>query len=156
MASAKKPILRTSLCFAIRASVRQSQSCDAFLDGRVDGVLFHAHTEDNVRSARIASAGMPIVLLTRSINVPAGCAAVYIDESEVVELALNHLWDRGHRRIAHLAGPVAPQGHGFRGDIDDIAIERLDYYCSWMERRGLVKPSMCNLCRPGRETTSGL
>src|ERR1051326_4597096 len=44
-------------------SVRDSDNCAAFLDGRVDGVLLHSH--ENARALQLAAAGMPTVLLTR-------------------------------------------------------------------------------------------
>ena len=123
------------------ASTRCSGSCDDFLDGRVDGVLFHAHTYDNIRPAKIASAGMPIVLLTRSLNIPIGCASAFVDETEVVELALNRLKALGHSRIAHIGGPVAPSADGSSRNVDDVAIQRLQNYQAWMTRHGLENPA---------------
>jgi LacI family transcriptional regulator len=119
-----------------QASVRDSDSCDAFIDGRVDGILFHAHSNDNKRPARIASAGMPIVLLTRSRDIPNGCGAVYVDEDEVVNIALTHLWSLGHRRIAHIAGPINDTGTEV-GIADDIAIWRMRAYEAWMAQAGI-------------------
>jgi LacI family transcriptional regulator len=118
-----------------QASVRDSDSCDAFIDGRVDGVLFHAHADDNKRPAKIAAAGMPIVLITRSIDLPEGCGAAYFDEDEGVDLALTYLWNQGHRRIAHIAGPIK-SGSGATEVVDDIAIWRMRSYERWMTERG--------------------
>jgi DNA-binding LacI/PurR family transcriptional regulator len=117
------------------ADIRYSDRCDKFLDGRVDGLLMHAHTHDNQRAALVAAAGMPIVLVTRSINIPDGCGAAYIDEASVVQVALERLWCLGHRRIAHLAGPVDVTFTADPEDIDDIAIERKQAYEEWMRAR---------------------
>jgi LacI family transcriptional regulator len=125
------------------AVVRDSDHWEAFLDGRVDGILYHAHSLDNARPARVASAGMPIILLTRSLNLPADCGAAYVEEDRTVDLALSHLWNLGHRRIAHVAGPVdAGPKASWRAMVDDIAIRRLDAYDTWMEQRGVADPAL--------------
>jgi DNA-binding LacI/PurR family transcriptional regulator len=124
------------------ADVRYSERPDKFLDGRIDGLLMHAHTNDNRRPCMVAAAGMPIVLITRSINVPEGCAAVYVDEESVVHVALERLWDLGHRRIAHIAGPVDVKFTRDPYDVDDIAIERMRAYEHWMKARFSHDPSL--------------
>lgn len=111
---------------------------DAFLDGRVDGVLFHKH--DNIQPAKVAAAGMPTVLLTRSLNLPEEAGAVWADEMGTMSVALTHLWELGHRRIAHIAGPIGGALREFYrpGAIssDDVAIQRLHAYETWMHEHG--------------------
>jgi LacI family transcriptional regulator len=129
------------------ASVREAsdERVDAFLDGRVDGVLFHSH--ENVRPTRVAAAGMPTVLLTRSLSLPEGAGAVYADETQTMDIALSHLWDQGHRRIAHIAGPVGhesqtpPSGQGFLL-ADDVAVQRLRAYQEWMRTHNVYDPGL--------------
>jgi DNA-binding LacI/PurR family transcriptional regulator len=129
------------------ASVREAthDRVDAFLDGRVDGVLFHSH--ENVRPAHVAAAGMPTVLLTRSLRLPEGSGAVYADETQTIDIALSHLWEQGHRRIAHIAGPVGhesqtlPGGSGFL-IADDVAVQRLRAYQDWMRVRDVYDPEL--------------
>jgi len=49
------------------ANVRRGQADnDLLLDGRVDGILFCEMSCEDVHTARIPAAGMPIVLLNRS------------------------------------------------------------------------------------------
>jgi DNA-binding LacI/PurR family transcriptional regulator len=99
-------------------SVRDSTSCAAFLDGRIDGLLLHAH--DNARAVPLAAAGMPTVLLTRSLQLPEGCGAVWADENTGREdIALRRLkgycaWMRERQRhdpalIAYAQAWAAPQ-----------------------------------------------
>ena len=128
-------------------SVREGPNWAAFLDGRVDGLLIHEHEND--RPAHLARAGMPVVMLARSIDIPDGCGSVWVDEFHVVDVALTHLWDLGHRRIAHVAGPVGYRAPNvmppdtpawvFR---DDIAIGRVDGFISWMTERGIFDPRL--------------
>jgi LacI family transcriptional regulator len=120
--------------------VHGGTSTDPFLDGRVDGLLYHPpsslHFADDPdsRPSRLASAGMPTVVLTRSRNLPDACGASFADEAGTAGLALSHLFEQGHRRIAHIAGPTTSGG--------DIAIGRLEAYRVWMRERGLDDPDL--------------
>jgi LacI family transcriptional regulator len=127
------------------ASVRDGTGWEVFLDGRVDGLLVHDHK--NGRPSHLAAAGMPLVLLTRSVAVPEGCGAVWVDENRVIDVALSHLWDLGHRRIAHIAGPIGSRAHGVPAPEtdawvynDDVAVQRLNAYVAWMANRGAFDP----------------
>jgi DNA-binding LacI/PurR family transcriptional regulator len=132
-------------------SVRDSASCAALLDGRVDGILLHGNPDS--RDSQLAAAGMPTVLLTRSLEIPDGCGAVWADEAQTVDLALQHLWSLGHRRIAHVAGPVGADIATAPGSLQsdnageqtrraDIAVGRLESYCAWMRRRCCFDPTL--------------
>ncbi len=128
-------------------AVRHGASCDPFLDGRVDAMLVQEH--GNNRSRRLTAAGMPTVLLTRSLDLPDGCGAVCIDESQTAELALSHLWALGHRRIAHIAGPVGERApHRVTPATvtalwcDDVAVQRLAAYTAWMQQRQADDPAL--------------
>jgi Transcriptional regulators len=121
-------------------SVRESESSQAFLDGRVDGLLL----QYGERASVVAQAGMPTVLLARALDLPDGCGAVYADETGTARVALDHLHGLGHRRIAHLAGPVeAYRGNsGLLNPADDVAKLRLEAYTSWMQAAGLYDPAL--------------
>lgn len=126
-------------------SVRDGTAWEVFLDGRVDGLLVHDHK--NERASHLAAAGMPLVLLTRSIDLPEGCGAVWTDEHRVIDMALLHLWELGHRRIAHVAGPIGDRAGKVRRPAteswifnDDVAVQRLGAYVAWMMDRGAFDP----------------
>ena len=108
-------------------SVRESAGCDAFLDGRIDGLILRSR---DPRATKVARAGLPLTLLNTR-DLPDGCAGSWVDEDDTVRLALQHLWARGHRRIAHLAGPDAAP------DADATALWRREAYQSWMSERDL-------------------
>jgi LacI family transcriptional regulator len=60
-----------------------------------------------------------------------------------VDLALQHLWSLGHRRIGHLAGPAeGGPAADWRTVIDDIAIRRLEAYRAWMQTRIAGDPAL--------------
>ncbi|MBC8134810.1 MAG: LacI family DNA-binding transcriptional regulator [Fibrella sp.] len=123
-------------------SVRGGTNSDAFLDGRVDGLLFHGL--DDARAQKVLRAGLPAVVLTRSRDLPDGCGTAFADEEQTVRLALDHLFGFGHRRIAHLAGPVIPNPDAdtIRKKADDIALLRLSAYTSQMQAAGYYDPAL--------------
>jgi len=128
------------------AKVRDGRGCEPFLDGRVDGMLMHEH--EDARSIELASAGMPLVLLTRSLNIPEGCGCAYADEAMTTDVAMAHLWELGHRRIAYIAGPVgdilksrlAKTQFGF--SKDDVAVTRLETFVDWVKQRRVYDPAL--------------
>lgn len=125
------------------ASVRYGTTCDMFLNGSVDGVFFNS-THGDPRPQKTAAAGLPTLLFNRLLEQPPGCGAVYAREADTVALALSHLWQRGHRRIAHLAGPVEPSSSEVVGDYaqSDIAIERQRGYIAWLTERTAFDPDL--------------
>lgn len=139
--------------------VRHGDSAEAFLDGRVDGLILGAGRCDQ-RAHELTSAGLPTVLVNRVADVPDECGLVSIKETDTAALALDHLWELGHRRIAHLAGPVAfsvPGSHLatvqageeheiFQGRMDtipsDSANRRCDAYIKYMSARDAYDPAL--------------
>jgi DNA-binding LacI/PurR family transcriptional regulator len=80
---------------------------------------------------------MPTVLLDRALDLPEGCGAAFANETDSIGLILTHLWELGHRRIAHIAGPIGDRASGAQRPAvstalewpDDVAVRRLDAYC---------------------------
>ena len=142
------------------AGVRYGKSADTFLNGSIDGLLIGTRRDDE-RLRALVSAGLPTVLLNRHIALPPGFGAVCMEERNTIDLALSHLWGLGHRRIAHLAGPVAlpwksyvapqglpdpsqalPRSAGNSRDVtpSDTAARRCDAYIAWMSAREAYDP----------------
>jgi len=122
--------------------VRTGSSTEVFMDGRVDGVLFHGDHE-LARAAEVARAGVPVLLLTKSRGLPSGCGAVYANEQQTVTLAMEHLYSLGHRRIAYLAGPVDgyPQ-MDIPERTSDPATLRLTAYIGTQKMAGVFDPAL--------------
>ena len=118
-------------------SMRDSVSCNPFLDGGIDGLLFSAYRED-MRVFSLAEAGLPTVCVVRSTNLPEGVGSVVPDERDVVDLALKHLCNLGHRRIAYIGAddPGAEGVHLAPGLSwhSDTMISRSMAWQSWARR----------------------
>lgn len=136
--------------------IRHGRSADAFLNGRIDGLLIGARRGDD-RPRTVVEAGLPTVVLARSSDLPAGCGAVFANETDTANLALSHLWSLGHRRIAHLAGPVELPLKGYDGVLpvrlarlagdpeavpSDTAMRRCEAYIDWMRDHGVYDPAL--------------
>ena len=71
----------------------------------VDGFVFATARLDSPLLAEAARDGLPVVLVNRVADGGA-FPAVTVDNARGVELAVSHLVALGHRRIAHIAGPL--------------------------------------------------
>jgi LacI family transcriptional regulator len=125
------------------ASVRESAAHTVFLDGSIDGLIFMAGHEDE-RPNLVANVGFPVVLISRWLNISDRASCVYADERQAVELVMSHLWTLGHRRIAHISGPVRafPNVERDQYDQSDVAIARLEGYVDWMRKWGDYDPEL--------------
>jgi LacI family transcriptional regulator len=122
-------------------ATRNADDYRVFLDGRIDGLILSAAHGDP-RPERLAAAGLPTVLLTRSQDIPSDCGGVFANESDTVDLALSHLWALGHRRIAHIAGPTmidpdVSRSLSTRG-YTDSAVWRSEAFVGWLAAHGVV------------------
>jgi LacI family transcriptional regulator, galactose operon repressor len=82
---------------------RESELVSVMLDHRVDGLLLATATRNYPPLQALLAAKIPVVLLNRStddLSVP----LVRGDDQRGIRLAVEHLVELGHRRIAHLAG----------------------------------------------------
>jgi len=76
---------------------------------RVDGLLVASLDSDRDLIEELGATGIPFVLMNRAV---AGAPyAVALDNESAARMAMDHLLDLGHRRIAHLAGRL----EGFNG-----------------------------------------
>jgi len=77
---------------------------DVMLERQVDGFLVAtAHRRDALVDELIAD-GVPFVLVNRTVD-RGPVAAVIPDDHAGMALAVEHLYELGHRRIAHISGP---------------------------------------------------
>lgn len=111
------------LLFTRCSETERDELTSILVDGRVDGVIFIAphFSEQAVEIAMSTHA--PCVSIS---GVPLeGVLSFCVDNEAGVEMALQHLYDLGHRKIAHIAG---------RLDMQD-AIVRLQAYQSFLRSK---------------------
>jgi LacI family transcriptional regulator len=84
---------------------REQQRLRTLTARQVDGFLIATAERGHAAIAEMTAAGMALVLVNRTIE-EGGVFAVVPDDRKGSALAVSHLADLGHRRIAHLAGPI--------------------------------------------------
>jgi LacI family transcriptional regulator len=77
---------------------------EVLMERGVDGIIDAAAHRADPRIVELAQQGIPIVTVNRQIDGSA-IPSVVNDDAEGIRLMLRHLYDNGHRRIAHIAGP---------------------------------------------------
>jgi LacI family transcriptional regulator len=85
-------------------SAREAAVVESLRDRNVDGFIFATATRHHPITERLVADGSPVILVNRrteSSDIP----SVTPDDAAGVELAMRHLIELGHRKIAHLAGP---------------------------------------------------
>lgn len=116
---------------------RSKGRVDSVLDGRTDGLVFIAPLPDSPALLAARDRGIPHTVISTHVE---WAPCVTGDNVSGVRLALDHLYDLGHRRIAHIVGK---SGH-------EDAAARLAAYETFVAERGLVADVL-----PGDFTPSG-
>jgi DNA-binding LacI/PurR family transcriptional regulator len=104
-------------------------SSAAFSDQRTDGVIVIAPEENSDVVSGLVALGLSVAVIS-SVTAVEGVPYIGIDNRNGVRLALNHLWELGHRRIAYV-------GHG---TSRHSTRERYEGYLAWMSERELPTP----------------
>jgi DNA-binding LacI/PurR family transcriptional regulator len=114
------------LCNTGDAYDKERKLIQLLLNRRVDGLLLaSAHLrEDTI--AEVEKTGVPFVLVNRGNRKDTG-ACVVADNAAGSKMAVRHLLDLGHRKIAHIAGFL----------YTDSGIERLEGYRKELNRANI-------------------
>jgi LacI family transcriptional regulator len=83
---------------------REAQLVASLRTRQVDGFLFATARLKHALISDLAAQGVPVVLVNRRLDSPA-LPTVTADDAHGVVLALRHLAELGHERIAYIAGP---------------------------------------------------
>jgi LacI family transcriptional regulator len=94
------------LCMA-RSVEDEQQAINLLLEKQVDGMIFFSSSDyrDDSHILELHRLGLPTILINRA-NRPAEFTQIHWDQTSGVTAAVKYLYDLGHRRIAHLLGPV--------------------------------------------------
>ncbi len=83
---------------------------------RVDGFILYDELDDDPRIPLLVSMGMPCVMVT-SRDLDDRIGRLITPELETVTVLLDHLNAFGHRRIAHISGPMSYIHERVRADL---------------------------------------
>lgn len=121
--------IRPILCTTLQNMERERQYIQSMSNGLVDGMIIATLNgpENNEEILKLAEKGFPIVTLERYGSDLDNCCNVRGDNVMAGELAVDYLYENGHRRIAFICGP------------DDAKNSSLRYngYMKGLEKHGL-------------------
>ena len=106
---------------------RERLQVESLLSRQVEGLIVATAMLHHPQLAQLSREGVRMVLVNRradGVDVP----SITPDDATGVELAVRHLAELGHRRVAHLAGPVTTstglvRARAFRGAVRDHGLD---------------------------------
>jgi LacI family transcriptional regulator len=115
------------LCNSEEDPAREAEYLDVLLEHRVRGVLITPVDYQAHRLRTMPDHGVPVVLLDRAAQDPTAWCSVAVDDVEGGDLAVTHLLELGHTRIAYVGGPssitqVADRHRGSRRAFERAGI----------------------------------
>lgn len=100
---------------------------DELLHSGVDGLVLNIPTSISLNKLKSAIKNLPVILLENEndLDIP----SVNVDQYQGARLAVHHLIDNGHRKIAHIAGPQEwfDARRRFQGWRDELKQCKLDH-----------------------------
>jgi LacI family transcriptional regulator len=100
-AEAKELGVGVVICHNGEDANREEQNLDLLVQQRVQGILITPVDETNPRLEELVDKGVPIVYVDR-ISGDRPCCSLATDDFAGGQLAGDHLWDAGHRRLGFL------------------------------------------------------
>jgi LacI family transcriptional regulator len=97
------------------ASSQQISFVETLLSQRVDGLILATVLQDDELVGFCIQRGLPVILVNRS-EARDRVSSVVSDDDMGMRLAVDHLAGLGHRRIAHVAGPLTTSTGALRRD----------------------------------------
>jgi LacI family transcriptional regulator len=95
------------LCNSNGEASREAEYLDLLLQQRVHGVLITAVDYEGAVLRSLPALGMPVVLVDRRATDAHDWCSVGVDDVRGGDLAVSHLLEQGHKRIAFVGGPLS-------------------------------------------------
>lgn len=102
--AAEKADLSLFLCNSDGRSTREGAHLAHLQQQRVDGILITPVDPDSPELPRIVQQGTPLVVVDRAASTGSFCS-VTVDDRLGGRIAIEHLLDQGHTRVAFVGGP---------------------------------------------------
>lgn len=106
-AVARQNDLGLFLCSSDNERTREVDYLAMLAEQRIHGLLITAIDYEGQTLDQLLSRGLPVVFVDRTPGSLKHRCSVGVDDVEGGDLAVNHLLDNGHRRIAFVGGPIA-------------------------------------------------
>ena len=133
-------------CNSAQSAVREGEYLANLTELRVRGVLITAIDLDNPRIRQIRDSGSAVVIVDRVLDAGAlDWCAVGVDDVAGGDLAVEHLVELGHRRVAFIGGP---------GELRQVA-DRLSGARRALDRAGLPPANLTVLQTNGLDVDEG-
>jgi DNA-binding LacI/PurR family transcriptional regulator len=117
---------RVLICTGDRRPSRERAMVDALLEYRTDGLIL-VSPRMSAKEVVATSAAAPVVLVGRDLRSDA-VDVVSSDDAIGARLAVRHLAELGHERIAHIDGGrgagAAPRRTGYMAQMRELGLER--------------------------------
>jgi len=128
--AAEKADLSLFLCNSDARDAREGAHLAHLQQQRVDGILITPVDPESATLARITAHGTPVVIVDRANTTGAFCS-VTVDDRLGGRVAIEHLVDRGHTRVAFVGGPsslgqVRDRYDGARAAWDEAGLAESD------------------------------
>jgi DNA-binding LacI/PurR family transcriptional regulator len=125
-------LLEYDVLLFTRAFADPDRLADVLLDGRVDGLIFFAPNIDSPVLSRIRESRFPFVVINNQIEGTEPCFSA--DNRQGITVAVEHLVSLGHKRIAHIHGPLemfdaVERHHAF---LEAMVGHRLEVRKEWL------------------------
>ncbi|MGE5293012.1 MAG: LacI family DNA-binding transcriptional regulator [Micromonosporaceae bacterium] len=120
---ASKAGLSVILCNSDDQHEKETRYLDLLEEHRVQGILITPVTGADERIARLQRRGTPVVLVD-SRSPTRGQCSVSVDDVLGGDLAISHLVEAGHQRLAYVGGPLSIRQVADRRDGGRRALER--------------------------------
>ena len=95
------------LCSTDGDPVREGEYLDLLLEQRVHGVLVTSSDYTSPKLRTLPSLGVPVILVDRTARDTSDWCSVGVDDVLGGDLAVTHLLEQGHRRVAFIGGPMS-------------------------------------------------
>jgi LacI family transcriptional regulator len=93
------------MCNSNGDAVREDEYLGLLLEQRVHGVLITAIDYESPRLGSLPSLGVPVVFVDRQPTGTQEWCSVGVDDVHGGDVAVTHLLEQGHRRVAFVGGP---------------------------------------------------
>jgi len=140
--------------------ISREVSARAFNDERTDGLLLIAPSQNSDIVTGLSALGRPLVTISGDLAHDS-VSCVDVDDSQVAFLAVSHLLELGHRRIAHITGNVDLVSanrrlEGYRATLEEAGLPPRADYIVHAEYSGLGVPEAVQALMAATEPPSAI